>query len=205
MKDLVPKGTGNSRYLKSAVPANTTHEELINLLRNGTFPIDFNGLNTAGIEQEGTPLNKANLLTDNTAVLIWPDASTRPDDPTVNDALGALVPQISAKAKIATGSYVGTGTYNSANPCSLTFDFVPQIIIINPMVGSSGGGTSRLNPITYPVDEIYGIAYRTGSSYQEAFSVSVSYSGTTVNWYSKNSAAKQQNESNRTYYYVAIG
>lgn len=39
---------------------------------------------------EGTPLNKANLLSDATAQKIWPDAKTRPADPTVNDALSKL-------------------------------------------------------------------------------------------------------------------
>lgn len=36
-----------------------------------------------------------------------------------------------SKARIQTGSYVGTGTYGANNPCSLTFDFEPQIIIIS--------------------------------------------------------------------------
>lgn len=39
---------------------------------------------------EGTPLNKANLLSDATAAKIWPKATTRPEDPTVNDALVEL-------------------------------------------------------------------------------------------------------------------
>lgn len=39
---------------------------------------------------EGTPLNKANLLSDATAQKIWPDAETRPEDPTVNDAFSKL-------------------------------------------------------------------------------------------------------------------
>lgn len=38
---------------------------------------------------EGTPLNKANLLSDATAAKIWRGA-TKPDDPTVNDALNKL-------------------------------------------------------------------------------------------------------------------
>ena len=38
---------------------------------------------------EGTPLNKANLLSDATAAKIWP-GSKKPDDPTVTDALGKL-------------------------------------------------------------------------------------------------------------------
>lgn len=40
--------------------------------------------------EEGTPLNKANLLSDATAAKIWPGAATRPEDPTVNDALFKL-------------------------------------------------------------------------------------------------------------------
>ena len=39
---------------------------------------------------DGTPLNKANLLSDATAAKLWPNASARPEDPTVNDALGKL-------------------------------------------------------------------------------------------------------------------
>ena len=39
---------------------------------------------------EGTPINKANLLSDATTAKIWPDAETRPEDPTVNDALGKI-------------------------------------------------------------------------------------------------------------------
>lgn len=36
---------------------------------------------------EGTPLNKANLLSDATAQKIWSDEETRPEDPTVSEAL----------------------------------------------------------------------------------------------------------------------
>ncbi|MCI9468902.1 MAG: hypothetical protein HFG45_06340, partial [Oscillospiraceae bacterium] len=47
-----------------------------------------------------------------------------------NENFQKLDEAIAAGAKIATGSYVGTGTYGSSNPCSLTFDFVPQIVFI---------------------------------------------------------------------------
>ena len=39
---------------------------------------------------EGTPLNKANLLSDDAAMKIWPDAAERPEDPTVSEALVEL-------------------------------------------------------------------------------------------------------------------
>lgn len=64
MKDLVPKGTGNSRLLRSSIPANITHEELVALLRAGTFPVDFAGLNADGVAVVGSAYNKANVLPD---------------------------------------------------------------------------------------------------------------------------------------------
>lgn len=39
---------------------------------------------------EGTPLNKANLLSDATAAKLWPNASARPEEPTVSKALAEL-------------------------------------------------------------------------------------------------------------------
>ena len=64
MKDNILKGTGNSRYLKTSIPAGTTWNEALVMLRNGNFPIDLNGINEDGFTQVGTPLDKANMLTD---------------------------------------------------------------------------------------------------------------------------------------------
>lgn len=79
MIDSVLKGTGNSRFLKSAVPAWTSWADALAMLQAGTFPIDFNGINTEGFQQVGTPLNKANLLKDATAAQIGLPPSTTPD------------------------------------------------------------------------------------------------------------------------------
>ena len=79
MIDSVLKGTGNSRFLKSAVPAGTSWADVLAMLQAGTFPIDFNGINTEGFQQVGTPLNKANLLKDATAAQIGLPPSTTPD------------------------------------------------------------------------------------------------------------------------------
>ena len=67
MKDLIPKGTGDSRTLKSNISANTTFTEFLSMLRSGTLPIDIGAINAGGVQQMGTPLNKENLLTDETA------------------------------------------------------------------------------------------------------------------------------------------
>lgn len=86
MQDMIIAGTGNSRFLKSSIDADITLSELVSMLRAGTFPFDFNGVNPAGITQEGTPLNTATLLSDDTAEKIW---GTVNGDPTVNLALAA--------------------------------------------------------------------------------------------------------------------
>lgn len=88
MKDMVPKATGNSRLLRSSIPADTTHDELVSMLRAGTFPFDFAGLNAAGISQQGTPLNKSTLLSDETVQKLGIPGSAA--DATVNDAFNAL-------------------------------------------------------------------------------------------------------------------
>lgn len=79
MKDSILKGAGNSRFLKSAVPAGTSWADALAMLQAGTFPIDFNGINAEGFQQVGTPLNKANLLKDATAAQIGLPPSTTPD------------------------------------------------------------------------------------------------------------------------------
>lgn len=80
MIDSVLKGTGNSRFLKSAVPAGTSWADALAMLQAGTFPIDFNGINAEGFQQVGTPLNKANLLKDATAAQIGLPPTATPDD-----------------------------------------------------------------------------------------------------------------------------
>lgn len=80
MIDSVLKGTGNSRFLKSAVPAGTSWADALAMLQAGTFPIDFNGINNAGFQQVGTPLNKANLLKDATALTLGLTGDVVPND-----------------------------------------------------------------------------------------------------------------------------
>lgn len=80
MKDGVIAETGNSRYLRSIagfLQAYPTYEAFAAALIAGTLPIDWNGKNPNGWAQQGTDLNKANLLTDATAALadLGPEAT----------------------------------------------------------------------------------------------------------------------------------
>lgn len=49
--------------------------------------------------QSGTPLSKHTLLTDETAELIWPEESERPDDPTVDEAFRGVLKDIDNTAQ----------------------------------------------------------------------------------------------------------
>ena len=81
---------------------------------------------------------KAETLSDTTKTGFGLDTSAIPDDILAKLQQAMLYDDGNIKdvlsntitlpgVKIATGSYTGTGTYGSANPCSLTFDFVPLI------------------------------------------------------------------------------
>jgi len=83
MQDAISLGTGNSRYLKSVggfMALYPSYEDFAAALVAGTLPIDLNGKNQDGWAQQGTPLNKANLLTDATAALVGLGAEANPDE-----------------------------------------------------------------------------------------------------------------------------
>lgn len=209
MKDLVTKGTGNSRYMKSAIGASETWEQAREKLRNGTFPFDLNGLNEAGIEQMGMALSKQNLLSDNTAAALGLSG-----DPTVDDAFANLLQKILGRSQFTTGSYIGTGTYGSSNPCEVTFDFEAKLFMI-----FSGG---YLSSFTVGESKTLAIAFLPvlTTSYQEdvifpdsTYSNFTGYStyskkssdGKTIYWYNTWNDEHQFNTSNKTYNYIAIG
>lgn len=98
-----------------------------------------------------------------------------------------------AGVQIATGSYVGTGTYGSSNPNSLTFPFEPKVVIIqcDGTVSGTGffvwGGYSLLSIYSSATDEN-----------------NATVSDNTVSWYSRNNHQGQLNSSGAIYNYVAI-
>lgn len=102
--------------------------------------------------------------------------------------------------KIAIGSYVGTGTYSSANPNSLTFDFEPKVVIIVQNSHDNFPGTVFIRGQT--------LSGTIGENYISNSQLTVGWSGNTVTWYTNNSSYKdraQLNISGNTYFYVALG
>ena len=104
MENLVPLGTGNSRLMKSNIPASTTLAQLIQMLNKGTFPYDIGPLNPAGISQQGTPLNKATLFSDQTMAK-YPSGIEDPDGALdwLKDNAGAAIGTYPAAMDITAG------------------------------------------------------------------------------------------------------
>lgn len=197
MKDFVSKGQGNSRYLRSNLPEGTSWDAAVSMLRAGTFPIDFNGVNPDGYTQLGTALNKANLLTDATASAL----ELTGDDPTIDDALNTLASRLRAQVN----SYTGTNTYGSANPCELTFDFAPLFVMY---IGYQTGGVGYLNGSSLALSLMSFLS----ASYtrQNVFGTSdtwakLSSDGKTISWYSPSNMVNQLNASGYTYFFIAVG
>ena len=125
---------------------------------------------------------------------------------------------ISMGAKIATGSYVGTGTYGQANPCSLTFEFSPRVLIIvtQDLPPEVSGYTTGKNIgfffNVFPVSIAFGTIYGDVTDDIRTtlyFSCHVNFSSNTIQYYSLYKASGgadslQFNQNNITYYYTAI-
>ena len=116
----------------------------------------------------------------------WYQLYTTGNKPTAED-VGA--------SKIESGSYVGTGTYGKDNPNSLTFGFVPKMVIVVQDSTTSLSGSSGYSKIWMGQDGDTSFGYYT-------------LSGTTLSWYAAyNSYGPQHqcNASGETYYWVACG
>ena len=108
-----------------------------------------------------------------------------------------------ARAKIATGSYTGTGTYGSGKENSLTFNFEPKFVFITAY------SNSYSNVIQAMLARGQGRVVYSSVSNNNAISYSnkttLSWNENTVSWYSTDSADSQLNTSGYTYHYLAIG
>ena len=131
--------------------------------------------------------------------------------------IDSILSLVSGGAKIQTGSYVGTGTYGQANPCSLTFDFVPKLLIIEQYDDMQSGNRARNTAIMPLLFD----GFATYTSYGNSINLNTStwygssgfywgaeyftLSGSIVTWYNASSETAQLNWNGVTYYYLGIG
>ena len=101
-------------------------------------------------------------------------------------------------AKIATGSYTGTGKYGASHPNTLTFDFAPKFIYVY----RSG------SYLTYAFPAVAGqgtsVVYHQVGEFDNKV-INLSWNGNSVSWYCTADVYCQLNNSGSTYCYFAIG
>ena len=125
----------------------------------------------------------------------------------INENTAAMEAVLAGLPKIQSGSYVGTGTVGEGSPNSLTFDFVPKLVVFDLGAGYHaafpyvwGGGTlpvAFINP------------HATGQTAILYDNNVVSVEGSTMTWYAEGFSAGGQevqlNAMGKTYRWVAVG
>ncbi len=97
--------------------------------------------------------------------------------------------------RIATGTYVGTGTYGASKANTLTFSFSPVLVIIK----SNDPGTD----ILFAVHSCTKGNSNTSST-NTTYVTTIRWTEDQLSWYA-GSASSQLNLQGKTYYYFAIG
>ena len=112
------------------------------------------------------------------------------------DAACAAIP------RMVSGSYPGAGAYGEENPCTLSFDLTPQLVIVSPDSTLSLYGALIL---VRGQDHYNGTGFLDSSN--RGLGLAVRWEGNSVSWYceSGGSAEKQFNENGTGYRYFAIG
>ena len=208
MQDFVPLGTGNSRSLKSSISAETTWEQALEMLRNGTFPIDIGAVNDAGVSQKGTPLNMASLLALSVATKYGKGAEAVPSE--IFDILskaalvgedGKLVTPAGssvAQVNMESWTYIGTGKYGSSGKSSISYTKKPDLILVSGRGDGEFGNYSSMALLN-------GVPEYINSNYGQGIIFlidKIEWGDKSVFWYSTMSAGAQANLSSQTYQYT---
>lgn len=132
MKDGVPKQTGNSRFLKSAISSNITFEQFRDMLRNGTLPIDINGINASGWAELGTPLNKASLMSGTVESQYGLSSTNVPSDVFVKikSLIDAVSSTANSKIQLVIGSYIGDAQDEPPSERTISLGFKPKAVLV---------------------------------------------------------------------------
>lgn len=108
-----------------------------------------------------------------------------------------------AGVRIATGSYVGTGTYGASNPNSLAIGFNAAYMAIYPNITFSNSRNQHYG-VFLPGLKKFGTTDGNSVPAFRFSTISTSSDGT-ITWYSTVNEAYQLNETGVVYYYIAIG
>ena len=122
----------------------------------------------------------------------------------IDSVASTLNTALASRARIQTGSYVGTGTYGSSNPCSLTFDFMPQLFILFGKANSNANYRNMIIAIKGGTQLAFMIGSGSNPSEAGASGLTFSWGSKTLNWYATY-LNNQLNASGVTYNWLAAG
>lgn len=145
--------------------------------------------------------------------LIDPEDKFLPDP--LNENTEKTEAALNSCARIAFGTYVGTGTFGKETPCTLTFDFEPKLVMVysGSMGMLTGDSTNSGGSNTIIAARPATSASRYGS-YGGGISIVYDYftwDGNTFSWYSSSGGSQEKsgsiqlNYEGSNYYYMAIG
>lgn len=219
MQDGIIAGNGNSRYLKTVAEALSlypTYQDFIAALIAGTFPIDLNGINAAGWVQQGTALNKANLLADVTASSIGLGGNATPNSAfaKIKQLIDVANAAANNRKRVKIVSYIGNNTYGAANPCHIVSDFPIGMALYmgyknsnNALIYHSFNGENTTNNLLLLTDflttsYVYNSGFWSGSSIHAYGKKNAN--NTEIWWYVEDTAYTQLNYTARQYFFLLI-
>ena len=127
----------------------------------------------------------------------------------IDAAFPELIRLIEGRARVVSGSYVGTGVHGEENPNTLEFEFVPKLVLISYLIDNGDGlaiawlvnpwerGSKRLETSAAAYD-----TYVQWDNDNRKVSWYVPYE---VNAYTSSGPSNQCNALDVTYHYIAIG
>ena len=155
---------------------------------------------------------KAQTLTAETAALVGLGADAMPDAvfAKIKSLIDAVGNHSNTKAVSELISYVGTGAYDSSAPNSLSFSFVPSIIICigygnETMFDRLPGGLDMVALPAMPTSytQYFGFCFN-GQGQSTSYGMR-SVDSKTILWYNYDGAQMQLNDPRYTYYFLGIG
>ena len=150
-------------------------------------------------------LHPDNLISSSTATSLGLAGTATPNEAfaKIKALIDSVNTGLNARAKIASGSYVGTGTGGQSNPTSITVGFSPKVVIVgntNPS-NSSYWFLIMMNPLGHAVEGLPEFS-------SNSKCVFVSWTGSGVSWYAEsnfNPQYPQLNDAGITYQWIAWG
>lgn len=144
MQDTIITGTGNSHTLKTVADFLTRYPTYADFAAGfiaGEIPADIGPLVAAGVQQQGTALNKANLLTDATGTKLGLATTATP-----NDALSALASRYGtcATAAATAAKVVTLPGFSLATGTAIAVKFTYANTAASPTLNVNGTGAKSI-------------------------------------------------------------